>query len=80
MAGNKIAMPAPLQDGSVAYDDPNTPQTVKQYAKDVSEFLAWAAQPEMEIRKQTGIKALIFLAIFAGLMYAVKRRIWSKLH
>jgi cytochrome c1 len=78
MAGNKIAMPAPLQDGAVAYDDPNTPQTVEQYSKDVTEFLTWAANPEMEIRKQTGIKVLIFLILFAGVMYLVKRKLWAK--
>lgn len=80
MAGNKIAMPKPLMDGMVAYENAETPQTVEQYSRDVATFLAWAAQPEMEIRKQTGIKVLIFLAIFAGLMFAVKRKIWAKIH
>ncbi|PZQ46057.1 MAG: cytochrome C [Micavibrio aeruginosavorus] len=79
MAGNKIAMPAPLVEGAVAYED-NSPTTVNQYAHDVSQFLAWAAEPEMEERKQTGLKAIIFLVVFAGLMYAVKRKIWAKVH
>ncbi len=79
MAGNKIAMPAPLQDGAIAYED-GTEGTVAQYSKDVATFLAWAAQPEMEVRKQTGIKVLIFLLAFAAVMYGVKRKIWSKVH
>jgi quinol-cytochrome oxidoreductase complex cytochrome b subunit/cytochrome c1 len=79
MPGNKIAMPAPLLEGAVAYED-GSPTTVDQYAHDVTQFLAWASEPEMEIRKQTGVKALFFLVIFAGLFYAVKRRIWSKIH
>ena len=79
MTGNKIAMPAPLIEGAIAYED-GSPTTVDQYARDVSHFLTWAAEPEMESRKQTGIKVLIFLAIFAGLMYAVKRKIWAKVH
>ncbi len=79
MSGNKIAMPAPLIEGAVAYED-GSPTTVDQYAKDVTHFLAWASEPEMEVRKQTGIKVIIFLLVFAGLMYAVKRRIWSKIH
>lgn len=80
MSGNKIAMAPPLADGVIAYDNPETPQTTDQYAKDVATFLTWAAQPEMEIRKQTGFKVLLYLLVFAGLMYAVKRKIWSKIH
>jgi ubiquinol-cytochrome c reductase cytochrome c1 subunit len=79
MAGHKIAMAPPLAEGAVGYED-GTEGTVDQYAKDVVEFLAWASEPEMEVRKQTGIKALFFLMIFAGIMYAVKRRLWSKVH
>lgn len=79
MAGNIIAMPAPLTAGAVAYED-GSPQTVEQYAKDVGTFLTWAAEPEMEQRKQMGVKVLIFLAAFAGIMYGVKRKIWEKLH
>ena len=77
--GNKIAMPAPLAEGAVAYED-GSPTTVDQYAHDVAQFLAWASEPEMEVRKQTGIKAIFFLVIFASLMYGVKRKIWAKLH
>lgn len=79
MPGNLIAMAPPLQDGQVAYEG-DTPQTVDQYSRDVVEFLAWAADPYMEERKRTGIKVLIFLAVFAGIMYGVKRKIWAKLH
>ena len=72
-------MPAPLAEGAVAYED-GSPTTVEQYASDVSQFLAWAAEPEMEVRKQTGIKAILFLLVFAGLMYGVKRRLWARWH
>ena len=80
MSGNIIAMAPPLSDGPIAYEDANVPQTVDQYAKDVSQFLTWAAEPEMEHRKQMGAKVVIFLAIFALVMYAAKRRVWEKLH
>lgn len=76
MAGHKIAMAAPLSDDIVAYED-GSPTTLSQYSKDVSEFLMWAAEPHMEIRKRTGIKVVLFLLIFAGLLYAVKRKIWA---
>ena len=77
--GHIIAMPPPLADGQVQYED-GSPQTLHQYAHDISTFLTWASDPTMEERKRTGIKVLIFLAIFAGLMYAVKRRIWADVH
>ncbi len=76
MAGNKIAMANPLSDDVVGYSD-GSPTTAAQYSKDVSEFLMWAAEPKMEIRKRTGIKVILFLLVFAGLMYAVKRKIWA---
>jgi len=76
MAGNKIAMAAPLSDDIVSYED-GSPTTVDQYARDVAQFLTWAAEPEMEIRKRTGIKVILFLLAFAGIMYSVKKKIWA---
>ena len=49
-------------------------------ASDVVTFLAWAAEPELEVRKQMGWKVLIFLVVFAVMLYAVKRRVWADLH
>jgi ubiquinol-cytochrome c reductase cytochrome c1 subunit len=77
--GHKLAMAPPLSDDQVAYED-GTPQTVEQYARDVTEFLTWAADPYMEERKRTGRATLIFLLVLAGIMYAVKRRIWADQH
>ena len=78
-AGNQIAMPAPLSAEAVEYAD-GTKATVKQMALDVSAFLAWTAEPEMEERKRLGIKVLLFLIVFTGLLYALKRRIWADVH
>jgi ubiquinol-cytochrome c reductase cytochrome c1 subunit len=77
--GGQIAMPAPLSEGAVIYAD-GTKATVEQMAQDVATFLTWTAEPTLEVRKQTGIKVILFLIVFSGLMYAVKRRVWSKLH
>ncbi|PCI85998.1 MAG: cytochrome c1 [Hyphomicrobiales bacterium] len=74
--GYKIAMAAPLFEDSVEYTD-GTAATLEQQAEDVASFLIWAAEPKMEIRKSIGIKVLLYLIILAGLMYAVKRRIWE---
>jgi ubiquinol-cytochrome c reductase cytochrome c1 subunit len=77
--GHLISMPPPLQDGIVSYAD-NTQASVPQMAKDVAAFLTWAAEPKLEERKRIGAKVMIFLAVFAGLMYLVKRKVWSDVH
>jgi len=77
--GHQIAMPPPLADDAVSFAD-GTAAKIEQEAKDVAQFLTWASEPKMEIRKQTGLKVVLFLIIFAGVMYGVKRRIWSHLH
>lgn len=74
--GGFIAMPNPLSDGQVTYDD-GSPQTVDQYARDVAAFIAWASDPHATERKRTGMGVLAFLFIFAGLTYASYRRIWK---
>ena len=77
--GHQIAMPQPLQEGSVQYTDGVKP-TLDQEAKDVVTFLTWAANPEMEERKQTGVRVILFLVFLTGVTYAVKRRVWCDLH
>ena len=79
IAGERLAMPAPLSDGQVTYAD-GTTASVDQMARDVVNFLQWAAEPEMEARKQMGIKVMIYLAIFTAFMYIAKRNLWKKLH
>jgi ubiquinol-cytochrome c reductase cytochrome c1 subunit len=76
MPGHRIAMPKPLSDGLVTYSD-GSPQTVAQYSKDVVAFLTWAAEPKLEERKKTGFRVIIFLILFASLLYFVKKRIWA---
>lgn len=73
--GNQIAMPAPLSEGVVEYQD-GTEANVEQMSKDVVNFLQWAAEPEMEARKGMGLKVLIYLAIFTLLFFAAKKVIW----
>lgn len=77
--GHQIAMPRPLNDDSVTYAD-GTHATTDQEARDVVQFLAWAAEPKLEARKAMGFKVVLFLVVFAGVMYNVKRKVWSKLH
>jgi ubiquinol-cytochrome c reductase cytochrome b/c1 subunit len=77
--GNSIAMPPPLTDGRVEYTD-GTPNTLDQQAKDVAAFMMWAAEPSLEQRKRIGFQVMIFLLIFAGLMYFTKKRVWRDVH
>lgn len=77
--GHLIAMAPPLNAGAVEYPD-GTEATVEQMAHDVSAFLMFAAEPSLETRKQMGVKVLLFLIVFTALLYAVKRKIWAKLH
>jgi cytochrome c1 len=75
------AMPNPFAagDGLVKYDD-GTPGTVDNYARDVTAFLAWAADPKLEERKRLGLLVMGYLLITAILLYFAKRRVWSKAH
>ena len=77
--GHRIAMPQPLTDGRVEYKD-GTPSTVANYAKDVSAFLSWAAEPTLVERKKIGLRVMVFLIVFSALLYFTKKKIWSELH
>jgi ubiquinol-cytochrome c reductase cytochrome c1 subunit len=74
-AGGFLKMPFQLTPDRVTFDD-GTKATTDQEAHDVVTFLTWAAEPKAEERKQTGFAVLIYLIIFAGIMYASYRRIW----
>ena len=70
--GHMIAMAPPLAAGSIEYPD-GTEATVEQMSLDVSAFLAFAAEPNLEDRKRMGVKVLLFLIIFTALLYAATR-------
>jgi len=78
-SGNLIAMQPPLFDDMVEYAD-GTPATVEQMAVDVSHFLMFAADPQLEDRHRLGVKVVIFLLVLTGLLYALKRKIWRDAH
>lgn len=73
---HQIAMPKPLNDGQVQFGD-GTPNNLQQEARDVAQFLAWASEPHMEQRKEMGIKVLLYMFVFIGVMAAAKRKIWE---
>ena len=78
--GKQIAMIAPLSEGRVKYQNESVPRTVEQYSRDVTAFLAWAADPRLEERKGMGWMVMLYLLVTAVLLYFAKRRLWSGLH
>ena len=79
--GHAIGMAPPLADGQIAYaegEGGTVPLTVEQYSRDISAFLMWVAEPHLVDRKATGLIVMLFLILFAALMYLVKRRLWSR--
>ena len=78
---HSIGMPPPLSDGLVKYapaaDGSTVPATVDQYSRDVASFMMWLSEPGLDGRKEAGFRVLMFLFLFAVIMYLVKRRIWS---
>ncbi|MFB9952257.1 cytochrome c1 [Rhizobium puerariae] len=75
-AAASLAMAPPISDDQVTYED-GAPQTVDQYAKDVSAFLMWTAEPHLEDRKRTGFMVMVFLVIFTGLIYLTKKSVYA---
>jgi len=76
--GGAIAMAQQLYDGMVDYSD-GTPATASQMAKDVTNFLAWAAEPNLDDRKLMGLRAMLLLSMLAGLTWYSKRVKWAYL-
>ncbi|KAJ0107924.1 hypothetical protein J7T55_007136 [Diaporthe amygdali] len=76
--GTGIAMARVLYDGLVEYED-ETPATTSQMAKDVVEFLNWAAEPEMDERKKMGMQVLIVSSVLFAISVWVKRYKWANL-
>jgi len=77
--GYAISMPQQLFEGILEYPDGTTP-SADQMARDVSAFLQWASEPELENRKAMGRYVLVFLLVLTGLLYAYKREIWKDAH
>jgi len=76
--GSAIAMPPPLQDDGVEYED-GTPATISQQARDVVQFLNWCAEPEADTRKKDAFTYMVVLGITALVTGYYKRFRWSSL-
>jgi len=76
--GTWIAMAPPLADGDIEYAD-GTENSLDQMSNDISAFLMWAAEPHLVERKQAGLRNIIFLLIFAALLWFTNKKIWKKI-
>ena len=74
--GGWIAMPPQVYDDLVVYEDGH-PATAEELAKDVSAFLMWTAEPKMMARKRAGLTGVVFLGLFAVLLYLTNKRLWA---
>jgi ubiquinol-cytochrome c reductase cytochrome c1 subunit len=76
-ANLNLAMPPPLTtDGQVTYAPGNPKPTVDQMARDVSAFLVWTAEPNLETRHSAGIAVSVFLLLASILAYFAYRQLW----
>ncbi len=79
--GGYISMGPPLEDGLVDYNDAyegnaDIPETVEQYAADVSAFLMWTAEPNLNQRKKTGLVITSMLFVLTVLLWFTNKAIW----
>ncbi len=77
--GHAISMPPQITDGAIEFAD-GAPNTADAIARDVTAFLQWASEPELEERHALGVKTVLFLFAATALMYALKRRVWAGVH
>lgn len=74
--GSWIAMPPPIDDGTVEFQDGHD-NSKHHIAEDVASFLMWAAEPKMMARKQAGFVAVTFLIVLSALLYLTNKKLWS---
>ncbi len=79
--GHQVAMPPPLSKDTFIEYQPESGYkgSLEQNAKDVTAFLAWAADPTLDSRKRLGWQVMLYLLITTLLLYLVKKQIWSRL-
>ena len=74
----QIAMARQLNDDQVTYAD-GTKASTDQIARDITVFLHWAAEPNLEARNSTGFRVMIYMVSFTILAFFLKQRIWARL-
>ena len=57
-----------------------SPEQFQAFVADLTNFLDYAASPERSERLSLGLKVMIYLIIFAALMYLLNREFWRDIH
>lgn len=71
--GGVINMQKPLTSGEIQWSPASKKaETEEQYARDVTAFLAWSADPTISERKQQGNYVMGYLAIMLGLLWIAR--------
>lgn len=76
--GGFIAMPFQLTPDRVTFDD-GVKATTNQEAQDVVAFLSWVSDPHQVQRKEAGFSVLIYLFLFALVVYGSYRQVWRRI-
>jgi len=74
--GGQISMAPPLAEGIVEYED-GTAATPEQMAKDVTQFLAYVAEPGLNDRHHMGLNVLLYLIVLTIIFYLSMKKIWK---
>ena len=74
--GGWIAMAQPLWGDDVEYMD-GTEASLEQQSEDVAAFLMWAAEPKLNVRKETGFRAVLLLMLLSVLLYFTNKKLWA---
>lgn len=75
--GGYMGMPnTVLAAGQVTFAD-GTENSLENEAKDVAAFLTWAAEPKLMVRKESGFKAVLLLALLSALLYLTNKKLWA---
>ena len=73
----EILMMAPLFEDMVEYQD-GTEANVEQMAADVTNFLMWTAEPNLDDRHKMGFKVTAYMVILTILLFFSMRVIWRR--
>lgn len=57
-----------------------SPREYAQTVADITNFLVYVGEPMKMDRISLGVKVIIFLVLFAGLAYMLKREFWKDIH
>ncbi len=52
----------------------------KDFAGDLTNFMVYAAEPARMVRYGLGVKVILFLLLFTGLAYLLKKEYWKDVH